>query len=90
MHTGVVSVLLLSLLEAVTRDVLCKKVFLEISQNSQKTPVPEPLSQEGRKKLWHMNFAKFLRKAFLQNTSGRLFLIFIYFSLITVDKLCYL
>ena len=26
--------------EVATRGVLCKKVFLEISQNSQKTPVP--------------------------------------------------
>ena len=29
--------------EVATRGVLCKKVFLEISQNSQKTPVPESL-----------------------------------------------
>ena len=29
--------------EAATRGVLCKKVFLEISQNSQKTHVPESL-----------------------------------------------
>ena len=29
--------------EAATRGVLCKKVFLQISQNSQETPVPESL-----------------------------------------------
>ena len=31
------------ILEAVTRKCSFKKVFLEISQNSQETPVPEPL-----------------------------------------------
>ena len=44
-----------------------KKEFLEISQN--------PLL---KKRLWHrcfpVNFAKFLRTPFLQNTSGRLLL----------------
>ena len=29
--------------EAATRGILYNKVFLEISQNSQETPVPEPL-----------------------------------------------
>ena len=28
---------------AVTRDVLCKNLLLEISQNSQEAPVSEPL-----------------------------------------------
>ena len=52
--------------EAATRGVLYKKVFLEISQKSQKNT-------------WHrcfpVNFAKFPRTTFLQNTSGWLLLI---------------
>ena len=66
-----------------------KKVFLEISQNSQKNTCarysfliklqarPATLS---KKSLWYryfpVNFAKFLRTPFLQNTCGRLFLYF--------------
>ena len=54
---------------------LCKKVFLEISQNSQKSPCEYYLL---KKRLWHrffpVNFVKFLRAPFLQNTSGRLLL----------------
>ena len=64
-----------------------KKVFWKISQNSQKNTCagvsliklqafrPATLLKE---RLWHMcfpvNFAKFWRKSFLQNTSGQLLL----------------
>ena len=54
-------------------------VVLEILQNSQETTVPElrPATLL-KKRLWHrcfsVNFAKFLRTRFLQNTSGRLLL----------------
>ena len=61
-----------------------KKVFLEISQIHRKTPVPESLFNKVaglrsatflKKKLWRsrllVNFAKFLRTPFQQNTSGR-------------------
>ena len=51
--------------EAVTGGVLRKKVFFKMSQNSEKTSVPEERPA---------NFAKFLRTPFLQNNSGRLLL----------------
>ena len=60
-----------------------KKMFLQISQNSLQKSVPD-LScrpQSGtllKKRLWQrnfpVNFAKFLRTSFLQNTFGRLLL----------------
>ena len=56
---------LVQLLETATVGVLRKKVFLQISQNSEETPVPEETL---------VNFAKFLRKPFLQNDSGLLLL----------------
>ena len=46
--------------EIATRGVLFKKVFFEISQNSQYFP---------------LNFAKFLRTLFLLSNSGRLLLV---------------
>ena len=58
------------------QEVFCKNVFLNISQNSQE-------STSARvsfliRILWYrcfpVNFVKFLRTSFLQNTSGRLFL----------------
>ena len=49
--------LLVQMPEAVTGGVPRKKVFFKMSQNSQETPVPEETP---------MNFAKFLRTAFLQ------------------------
>ena len=49
--------------ETVTGGGLRKNVFFKMSQNSQGTPVPEETP---------MDFAKFLRKLFLQNNSGRL------------------
>ena len=66
-------------------DASCKKVFLDrYSQNSQeKACVRDSIliklhSQDCKKRLWHkcfpVNLAKFLRKRFLQNTSGRLLL----------------
>ena len=69
--------------EAATRGVLCKKLFLEILQNSQENacarasflPEPQPASLL-KKRLWYrcfpVNFAKFLRTSFSYNTSGRL------------------
>ena len=64
--------------EAATGGVLWIKVFLEISQNSQENTCVSFLIKLLRKRLWHrrfsVNFAKFLRTRFLQNTSGRLFL----------------
>ena len=64
-------------LEAATRGVLCRKVFLEILQNSQENTVARPATLL-KKKLWHrcfpVNFWKFLRTPFIQNTSGRLLL----------------
>ena len=56
---------LVQLPEIATVGVLRKKVFFKISQNSEETPVPEETL---------VNFAKFLRKPFLQNDSGRLLL----------------
>ena len=76
--------------EAATRDVLWKKVFLEISQNLCQNLFfnefaglrPATLL---KKKLWHrcfpVNFVKFLRTRFLQNTSGPL-LLFIFIDLL--------
>ena len=63
--------------EAATSGVLREKAFLEISQNSQENTCamlgPATLL---KKRLWHrcfpVNFVKFLRTPFLQNTSGRL------------------
>ena len=48
-----------------------KKVFLNISKNSQETPVPESLLS-SRCRCFPVNIAKFLRTPFLQNTPGRL------------------
>ena len=72
--------------EAATRSVLWKKVFLEISQNSQENTCARvsfsiKLQALGlqlylKKGLWHrcfpVNFVKYLRTPFLQNTSERL------------------
>ena len=56
--------------KAATRGVLCKKVLLEISRNSQEnTCAKETLVQ-----VFPVNFVKFLRTPFLQNNSGRLLL----------------
>ena len=53
--------------------VLRKKVLLEVSQNSQ-----EKICARVEKRLWHrcfpVNFEKFPRRYYLQNTSGRLLL----------------
>ena len=51
-------------LEAASRGVLCKNVFLEISQNSQENTCARDT----------VNFVKFLRTPFLQNSSGQLLL----------------
>ena len=57
--------------EAATRGVLCERVFLEISQNSLE-------NNFIKKRLWDrcfpVDFVKFVRTPFLQNTSGQLLL----------------
>ena len=64
--------------EAAAGRVLKKKVFSEISQNSQKNSFARVSSLMKffllKKRLWcfPVNFAKFLRTTFLQNTSRRL------------------
>ena len=64
--------------EAATRGVLWKKVFLEISQNSQENTCARVSCLTKLQRLWHrcfpVNFAKFLRTRLLQKTSGRLLL----------------
>ena len=74
--------------EAVAHRCSVKKLFLEISQNSQKSTCARvsfltKLQARGpatilKKGLWHrcfpVNFVKFLKTAFLQYTSGRPFL----------------
>ena len=74
--------------EAATRGVLWKKVLLEISQNSQENTGARGLFFNKfaslkpaillKKRLSYrcfpLNFAKFLRAAFSQNTSGQLLL----------------
>ena len=74
-------------LQAATRGVLCKKLFLEISQNSQENTCAKGsflikrLFRDSllKTRLWHrcfpVNIVKFLRTPFLQNTSGRPLLI---------------
>ena len=71
-------------LEAAARGVLWKKVFLKISKNSQKNTcarvsfliklqaAPATLLKRDSHRCFPVNFAKFLRIPFLQNTSGRL------------------
>ena len=69
-------------LEVVLRRYSVKKVFLEISQNSQENTCARVSFliklQALKKGLWHrcftVNFAKFLRTPFLHNTYGRLLL----------------
>ena len=55
-------------LEAATRGVLWKKVFLEITQNSKENACARVFLPE----CFSVNFAEFLRTPFLQNTSERL------------------
>ena len=69
--------------EAATRVALQKKVFLEILQNSQENTCARVSffsKVAGLGRLWHrcfpVNFAKFLRTPFLQNTTGRLLIDF--------------
>ena len=77
--------------EAVARRCSVENMFLEISQNSQENTCARvsfliKLQASGlksatllKKRLWRrcfpVNFAKFLRRPFLQNTSGRLLLL---------------
>ena len=69
--------------EPATRGILCKKVLLEISQNSQENTCARvsfliKLQASGKKGPWHrcfpVNFAKFLRTPSLHKNSGRLLL----------------
>ena len=64
-----------------------KKVFLEISQNSQENTCARDsfliklqacnfIKKESLYRCFPVNFAKFLRTPFLQNTSGQLLLLF--------------
>ena len=75
--------------EAVVQRCSVKKLFLEISQNSQKNTcarVSFLIKLQARpvtllkKRLWHrcfpVNFMKFLRAPFSQNTSWRLLLVY--------------
>ena len=60
-------------LEAVVQSCSVKKVFLEISQNSlENTSARVSFLIKLKKRLWHrcfpVNFVKFLRTPFLQNT----------------------
>ena len=69
--------------KAVVQRCSVKKVLLEISQNSREntcarvSPVPESQACNVIKNTWHrcfpVNFVKFLRTSFLQNTSGGCF-----------------
>ena len=68
--------------EAVIQRYSVKKVFLEISQNSQEISARVSFliklqASFIKKRLWHrwfpVNFAKFLRHLFLQNTTGGCF-----------------
>ena len=72
--------------EAATGGVMSEKVFLEISKNSQENTCARASCAGLRpatllkRRLWHrcfpVNFMKFLRTPFLQNTYGRLLLSF--------------
>ena len=70
--------------EAATRGALCEKAFLENSPNSQGKHLFQSLFNKAtglrpksplEKRLWYrcfsVNFVKFLRTPFLQNTSGQ-------------------
>ena len=72
--------------EAVVQSCYIKQVFLKISQNSQENicaralfliKLQATLASLLKKRLWHkcfpVNFAKFLRTPFLQNTSSGCF-----------------
>ena len=68
---------------AAPRDVLQEMLVYEILQNSQENTYAKVSFQSEacnfiKKSLWHMcfpvNFAKFVRTSFFQNTSGRLLL----------------
>ena len=67
-------------LKAATRGLLWKKVFLEIPQNSQENtcarvsrrPATKLKKRNWRHRYFPVDFAKFLRTPFLQNTSGLL------------------
>ena len=63
--------------EAATGGVLQKKVFLEISQKSQENTCAKDtflIKKSVWRRCFPVNFVKFLRIPFLQNTSGRLLL----------------
>ena len=88
------------MLEAATRGVLCKKLILEISQNSQENTcgrvsfyIKLQACNFLKKRLWHryfpVNFVEFLRTPFLHNTTGQLlpkrFYIDIYINVFNKD-----
>ena len=49
-------------------------MFLKVSQNSQENTCARVFFSIKLQKLWNVNFAKFKRTPFLQNTPGRLLL----------------
>ena len=51
-----------------------KNMFLEISQNSQENTCATLFKKRLWRRCFPVNFAKFLRTPFLQNSSGRLLL----------------
>ena len=69
--------------EAVVQRCSVKKMFLEVSQNLQENTCAR-VSTLLKKKTWHrcfpVNFAKFLRTSFLQNTSGGCFCCYFLFT----------
>ena len=69
--------LLLNFLEAVTRRFFVKKMFLEISQNSQENACVRVscnfVLKETLTLLFQVNFAKFQRTPFLWKISGGCF-----------------
>ena len=77
-------VLLLS--EAATRRVLWNKVFLKNSKNSQENACVGVSIKKAE--VFFVNFAEFLRTTFLQNTSGRLLLYFLFKTLLAEKKFC--
>ena len=68
------SAFLLWSVEAAIRGVFCKKVFLEVSQNSHQNTSASGLQLYLKRDSGTVYFVKFLRTPILQNISGRLLL----------------
>ena len=82
-------------LEVATRGVLCKRCSQKFHKIQRRTSAPESSFQlQLKKRLWHrcfpLNFVKFLRTHFLQNTLDDYFFCFIFFTvLLTYFKFSY-